>query len=155
MGSIKRRQAPRWLTLCGTNGNGKTHCAKRCWQAIVADHRQEFAGCLYNRQIIHWPSFVQDLRGGDGYGMLRDLRSWPYLVIDEMGGERDTTGFSAEQIATLLCCRVGRWTLITTNLSIDAVEKFDRRIASRMFRNGGIVVECLAQDYSMRTDSKL
>lgn len=108
----------------------------------------------YFQNVIHWPSFVQDLRSGNAYDMVKDMRSWPFLIIDELGGERDTTGFSAEQLSTLLGTRVGKWTMITSNLSIEAIERFDVRVASRLFRDGGIVVEINSPDYSLRKDRK-
>lgn len=78
------------------------------------------------------------------------MRQWPFLVLDEVGAERDNTGFASEQLATLLGCRVGRWTIITSNMTLEQFRAIDGRIFSRLFRDNGTVVEVDAKDFGMR-----
>ena len=75
---------------------------------------------------------------------------WPYLFLDDVGAERDTTGFASEQLCTLLGTREGKWTMITSNLSVAEFASLDTRIASRMFRGGSKAIEIDAKDYSTR-----
>ena len=42
------------------------------------------------------------LRAGESYGTYNDMKRWPYLVLDDIGAERDPSGFSAEKLTTLL-----------------------------------------------------
>ena len=94
---------------------------------------------------------MDQLRGGESYGQYNDMKRWPYLVIDDIGAERDPSGFSAEKLTTVLGCRGGRWTVITGNLSLAQVEAMDVRIASRMHRDGSRVVEVTAMDFAFRS----
>jgi hypothetical protein len=52
----------------------------------------------------------------------------------------------------LLGMRVGKWTVITSNLLLKALSKVDDRIASRMFRErGNLVIEIQAtKDFGER-----
>jgi DNA replication protein DnaC len=83
---------------------------------------------------------------------LLDMGSWPLLVIDDIGAERDQTGFASEKLNMLLGMRVGKWTVITSNLLLKALSKVDDRIASRMFRErGNLVIEIQAtKDFGER-----
>jgi len=60
----------------------------------------------------------------------------PCLVIDELGGGHDPSGVGVDKLCQILSRRENMWTLITTNITASAWEsKFDRRVASRFFRN--------------------
>lgn len=91
-----------------------------------------------------------DLRSGSEYERIAEMRRWPFLVLDEVFAERDTTGFATEHLTTLLCSRVGRWTVITSNLGLAEIQKYDMRLASRMIRGGSMVVEVNTKDFSSR-----
>ena len=143
---------PHWLSLLGASGTGKTHSAKALWAEIKRRCDWNTERCGYTPSLINWPDFVDQLRTGESYGLYNDMKRWPYLVLDDIGAERDPSGFSAEKLATLLGCRGGRWTVITGNLSLAQVEAIDVRIASRMHRDGSQVVEVTAMDYAFRTD---
>ena len=162
---VKEKLPARWLTLTGNSGTGKTLCAFRLFR--FCENRPEFSTlyfrnvaetdpryCAYPCEFIHWPSFVSDLRAGIAYERLRDMRNWPCLFLDEVGGERDTTGFASEQLATLLGTRAGKWTVITSNLSMSEFEKLDIRIASRMVRDGSTAIEINTTDFALRSEIK-
>lgn len=150
--AVRDKQHPRWLSLIGRSGTGKTHCATRVWDWLCSHHGAAgySESVKFTPRVIHWPSFVMDLRSGSEYERIADMRKWPFLVIDEIGGERDTTGFASEHLTTLLSCRVGRWTILTSNLTMSQFESLDVRIASRMGRDGGIIVNVNTTDYSLR-----
>lgn len=86
---------------------------------------------------VYWPAMIRDLRAGERYNELREMSSWPVLMLDDIGAERDTTGFAAEQLNTLLGCRVGKWTILTSNLNLEQLGAIDPRIPDRIIREPG------------------
>ena len=58
--------------------------------------------------------------------------------------------WTAEKINTLANVRVGKWTILTSNLSMVQIAQADNRIASRMVRNNGIVADVNTKDYNLR-----
>lgn len=100
---------------------------------------------------IFWPQFVSELRSGDAYAKLRDMARWPVLFVDDIGAERDTTGFAAEQLNTLLGSRVGKWTIITSNLNLEQLAGIDPRISDRIIREpGNEYIELTTKSYAVR-----
>ena len=95
---------------------------------------------------------INDLRQGNGYGLRDNLRSWPLLCLDELGGERDLNGFSAENLCTVLAGRENKWTIITSNKEFAELHKLDARISSRLVRGQNICVEVKTQDYWTRPE---
>ena len=100
---------------------------------------------------MFWPAFVSDLRAGASYNRLTDMRTWPLLVLDDIGAERDVHGFAAEQLNMLLGCRTGRWTIITSNLDLGGLAAIDRRIADRIVREpGNLYLVLETKSYALR-----
>lgn len=76
---------------------------------------------------------------------------WPLLVVDDIGAERDTTGFAAEKLNTLLGARVGKWTVITSNLYLEQLGGIDPRISDRIIREpGNQYIELTTTSYAVR-----
>jgi chromosomal replication initiation ATPase DnaA len=146
--AFQAKQTPRWLTLAGTSGTGKTHCALRLWQWAAG--RSNFNEAEFVHQPIVWPRFVQRLRSGNGFEMRDDLLKWPVLFIDDIGSERDTTGFATEEMVALLMSRMGKWTLITSNKTPEALRALDERLYSRLIRDHNIFATVRTKDYSER-----
>lgn len=152
----KDKQRPAWLSLLGTTGVGKTHCAQRVYQRIYNGTRNwspyhVYDGPKYQERQIYWPALVRDLRSGNRYEELADMADWPVLFLDDIGAERDTTGFAAEQLNTLLGERVNRWTILTSNLDLEQLAKIDPRIADRIVREpGNEVIEVDTVSYARR-----
>lgn len=144
--------APHWLTILGHSGTGKTHLAKALWGEIKRHCRWNPDACAYTPSCVYWPDLVDKLRSGEFYGFFNDMKRWPFLVLDDIGAERDPSGFAADRLSTLLGCRGGRWTLITGNLAFRDIEALDVRIASRMRRDGSQVIEVTATDYALRSN---
>lgn len=126
---------PSWLSLLGKTGTGKTHCANRMWG--WCEPQFNWARFEFIQMPVYWPALVRDLRLGERHNELRELSEWPVLMVDDIGAERDTTGFASEQLNTLLGCRVGKWTIITSNLTISQLAEIDPRIADRIIREPG------------------
>ncbi len=72
------------------------------------------------------------------------------MFLDDIGAERDPSGFAAEELNTLLGCRMNKWTLITTNKTSDSLEQMDGRIYSRIIRGDNISIGINTKDFSDR-----
>lgn len=99
---------------------------------------------------LWWPGYINELRKGDSYDELADTQKWPLVYVDEIGATRDTTGYVADQLYVLLAQRDKKWTIITTNLTLEQISAMDNRIFSRCLRNNGIVIEVKAVDFNTR-----
>jgi DNA replication protein DnaC len=146
--AFKQKNSPRWLSLLGVSGTGKTHCGRRLWD--WARTRSDWSKCEYGEMSVYWPGFVQSLRAGNAFRMRDDMKRWPVLFLDDIGAERDATGFAAEELNTLLGYRMDRWTIITSNKDIVALKAIDARISSRLIRGQNISVGINTTDFSER-----
>lgn len=146
--AFKHGEPARWLSLLGNTGTGKTHCARRLWSALRV--RSDWNRAQFVPKEIYWPEFVSDLRGGDAFDRYRDMMRWPVLFLDDIGAERDTTGFASEQLNTLLGCRADRWTILTSNLLLNQIGKSEKRIADRIIRRPNIFIEINTKSHSLR-----
>lgn len=143
--AFQQRRPARWLTLLGQSGTGKTHVARRLWHCVrpLAD----FSGVEFDARAIYWPDFVDELRSGEAYGQFNDLKLWPVLFLDDIGAERDPNGFASEKLNTLLGCREGRWTIMTSNF---ARKDFEARVADRLVRPPNICVGVKTRSFTAR-----
>ena len=58
---------------------------------------------------------------------------------------------TTKKLYNLLNAREGKFTVITANLTLeDFNQQMDARIASRLIRNGSVVVDVIAEDFNMR-----
>ena len=146
--AFKAKASPRWLSFIGVSGTGKTHICKRLWQYAKAN--SDWSRIDYFPKIIYWPDFVHKLRSGDVFEMRQEMKRWPVLFLDDIGAERDASGFAAEELNTLLGCRVDQWTLISSNKDADGLKAVDGRIFSRLIRDKNICVGVNTQDFSER-----
>lgn len=150
-------QAPmrgRMLLLFGENGAGKTHTAESVhrWVSSVGHGKTWFPtpGVRAQLQSLfwRWPALLDELKAGN-WDLVDDCMNAPCLIIDELGGGHDPSGVGVDKLCQILSRRENMWTLITTNVTADAWEtKFDRRVASRFFRNSTHVDLSDVPDYS-------
>lgn len=147
---VQQSRHPSWLALTGPSGVGKTHCSKRVWK--YASGKFEWGSFQFLHSPIYWPGFIQELRSGNvSYDKLSELSAWPVLFLDDIGAERDTTGFAAEQLNALFGQRGDKWTIVTSNLNLEQLAQIDPRIADRMIRGGGNeFVELTTTSYALR-----
>lgn len=155
---MKAGARPYWLSLLGTSGAGKTFIAKRIFRwhrdcGRFNDCTDDNAGrpeVVYAREWCWWPEMAALLKGNEGYGWLRDVESCNFAVIDEIGSDLDKSGHVSNCLANALCSRVGKWTLITSNKTLGAIQReLDTRVASRMIRDGSVVVDLDVLDYGL------
>lgn len=145
---FKEAKSPRWITFLGKSGTGKTHCARRLWNHLSA--LLDWRSCGFNKREIYWPRFVSELRSGGAFENFRDLWKWPVLFLDDICAERDTTGFTSEQLNTLIGCRENKWTIITSNKLLHQIAELEPRIADRMIRNPNTFIEVKTCSHSLR-----
>jgi DNA replication protein DnaC len=151
---------PRWLSFLGDVGTGKTHLARR----ISRYFRAQLDGNLIPGQdpakrqyrmrggFISWRVVAGALRNGD-FSVLRDLEDDYFVVLDDIGSEyMSMSDFVTSKLDQLLDARLGKWTVITANLSLEQIGKFlDMRIASRLLRGGSEVIDLKdVPDFSLR-----
>lgn len=149
---------PYWLTLSGSCGIGKSLLAKAVKKQFIEQNRFEYKFNEERRSRIgntmifcDWRKLCDDIRAGD-FELVDDICEEWFVVLDDIGTEYDPNGFVASKLDRILNSRQGKWTMITVNLSLQQIsEKLDPRIASRMLRDGGVVVETIAPDYNLRT----
>lgn len=156
---MKAKAPPRWLSFVGTSGTGKTHLARRIFKwhrqcglfQAHTDESRALPEVVYPREWCRWPELAAELKGNSGYERLREVESTDFAVIDEIGANRDASGHVTDCLANALCARVGKWTVITSNKSLGAIQRdIDSRISSRMVRDGSVVLETNLADYSLR-----
>lgn len=148
---------PYWLTLCSKSGTGKTLLARAAYRQFMEQNRFEFSYDRSRNRIqgntsmfVDWRKFCDNLRGG-AYELVDDLCEEWFVIIDDLGAERDTTGFIAAATDRILNSRRDKWTLITTNLPLSEIgNRIDPRVASRMIRDNNQVVEIEATDWNLR-----
>jgi DNA replication protein DnaC len=148
---------PYWLTLCGKSGVGKTHLAKAVYRQFMQQNRFDIMFDSIRQktygntgEFVNWRDFCDAVRSG-AYDHIDQLCDEWFVILDDIGSERDPTGFIASALDRILNSRQKKWTLITTNLSLPEIsERLDARIASRMLRDNGVVIETDATDFSLR-----
>jgi len=135
----------RLLVLAGPNGTGKTHCAEavRRWVALVG-HGKQFVKRANHISYLdyrywHWPRLLDVFKEG-GWDAIDDMFEATLLIIDDLGAGHDPSLVGIDKLCQVLSRREQMWTLVTTNVAPTAWgEQFDRRIASRFFRNSTLV----------------
>ncbi len=144
------KQTPRWLSFTGESGTGKTFLA-----AMALNASKDAPGMMDHKTLscpvikTYWPTLLNKLRDGQ-YHLATDLIAANVVFLDELAIEHDPSGFGADKLCHILSGRVGKWTLITSNLTLRQIATLDGRISSRMIRGGSVVKQCNTQDYAMR-----
>ena len=165
---IRNNRVPRWLSLLGTSGAGKTMLATiihRIYQREKhqqidweATKRTQTENCPYGRIIrwrggfINWGKAVNNRMLKGDYDFLEDVTDYSFFAIDDIASEYEKhRALSASKLYGICEGRLKKWTVITANLSLEQIgEALDARIASRMLRDNGTVVDVNVPDYSLR-----
>lgn len=101
-------------------------------------------------QFCDWRGFCKDIRSGS-FGRIDDLIEDSFVILDDVGTEYDPNGFIASTLDRVCNSRLGKWTLVTCNLSLRQIaEKIDTRIADRMVRGGSEVFESELQSHALQ-----
>ena len=147
--------APRWLSLLGRSGTGKTHLARgitRFFKTMATIYIEPGTGAHLIRRggFIGWRKVVDHLRDGD-YGIMDAVSNDWFVALDDIGAER-ASDFSVSKLDQVVDARLGKWTVITCNFSREEIaEHMDVRIASRLGRGKNVMVDGIyVRDYSTR-----
>lgn len=141
--AIRAGKTPgKWLTISGLPGTGKTMLANQAF-AEVRTFAPSFA-------FIKARDFADELYAGN-FSIARLFERMDFAVFDDLGSVRDKSDLIANAVAEFANCREQKWTLWTTNLTLDEVRAIDPRIASRLIRDGNRFVRIEADDYALRS----
>ena len=154
LGTTDERISPFWLTMTGQPGCGKTHLAKEIYDFC----RTKMASGYYeNREFGKMPWYpnyrwVQSLTVLRDYGYgakLDEVFDAHLVIIDDLGAERDPTAARADLWMQIAEKRLGKWTVWTSNLTLEDIGKqISERLASRMIRGGSVVINSKAGDWN-------
>jgi len=143
----------RWLSLIGTSGAGKTHMAKGIYRAWEGKGRWfvNRNGANQPRDGYYWDfsRFINEIRSGH-YGVFDDCRRADFLILDDVGAGHSHSTFAIDKLYELLNERLGKWTVLTSNLTLTQFQEWDQRIASRLIRDGNECVETVTKDFATR-----
>ena len=140
------------LVIAGTNGTGKTHVAKAVsrWIGHVGRGKEFIVSnrlCRLECVFWRWPELLDAFKAGS-WDIMEDLFHAPVLILDDLGAEHDPSGVGIDKLCQVLSRRERMWTLITTNITPDNWRtRFDKRVASRMYRNSTLVDLSGVPDY--------
>lgn len=151
----------RWLSFLGTSGTGKTMLAAIIfdyWQRYKAHYECPQTGATLWRDglRVDVPEMIRKMKNGDNISAwIQDCCDAPFLFLDEIGAARDKSGFNGDVIFQIITGRIGKPTVITANLDLNAIAEIDARISSRLIRDGNEVVETEAKDFALRPIDQL
>lgn len=169
-GDLQARKSPRWLTLAGPSGTGKTLLAKAINRYVLQKgryFRMNAPGGVvvqaHDTFFAKWGNVIEEMRKGDfsTVHMLcekKENRSgalvpaiW-FAVIDDIGQVEDSIkSYILGALGRIADARMGAWTVWTCNLGMEQIaQRLDQRIASRMIRDGNVVAENHARDFNLR-----
>src|SRR6516165_7761858 len=116
--------APRWLSLLGRSGTGKTHLARgitRFFKTMATIYIEPGTGAHLIRRggFIGWRKVVDHLRDGD-YGIMDAVCNDWFVALDDIGAER-ASDFSVSKLDQVVDARLGKWTVITCNFSREEI----------------------------------
>lgn len=151
---------PRWLTFLGISGIGKTFLSEMIWR-FFQEQGQWYkhptgANLVHYGRKIHWPIVVDRMKPphSTGYSTCDDLKTAWFAIIDDIGSEHDPSKNGSQQLCQICSMRLrdeNRWTVFSSNKSLGQIESdMDRRIASRLVRDGNEVLTIDTMDYSLR-----
>lgn len=159
---------PRWICFLGTSGAGKTMMAKIIWRLFDRKLRRDInwpatertktpaqpQGRIirYSGGFINWGNAINNRMLQGDFDFLEDMREFSFFAIDDIASEYDRhRELSASKLYNVLEARLKKWTVITANLSLDQIGTcLDTRIASRMLRDNGTVVDVEVPDFNLR-----
>lgn len=150
----RRKADPHWISFIGASETGKTHLARALFKAWnkwgrLVDHP---SGATTSRSgaFVQWGEACDDFRTGN-WTRVTSLCELDFLVLDDIGTEHDPSGCCKAALTRILDARLGKWTVITSNLSSAEIgDAIDYRIMSRMSRGLNRVVEAKHQNWSLR-----
>lgn len=148
-------EEPRWLTILGPSGIGKTLALRQAFR-MLSRNEHLWPIRKYNRDgslsSERMPQCAHIIPGEDlhDYRAPRDYGAYDLLYVEDIGAgagmERGSGSVTASRVTELLQYRTGKWTLLDANMSRRQIaQKLDERIASRIKRDGSVLIELPAE----------
>lgn len=136
----------RTIVIYGENGCGKSHIAKMVCQwanaikmriPLVVDRSENGSVTTASARLVNWAEVVDGFKPPRcDYQIIEDLQNCNLLVVDDIGAEHDPSKIGVEKLYVMLNRREFKWNIFTTNYPPDQwADRFDRKIASRLYRN--------------------
>lgn len=150
---LERPAQAYWLTITGPCGNGKTMLARLIKEFFKAYCQWDESGIIARQRPFGFYSFdnlADRWRAGE-YSLTDAIVDKYFVVVDEVGAARDPSGYLADALFKLANRRLRKWTVWTSNLTIEQIATaIDPRISSRLIRDRNVVVNNKAPDYALR-----
>lgn len=140
---------PYWLTFWGRNGRGNG-TGKTFISRLIADAVRGRFSTMPPVKFTHWPSLCDRMQAHeDTAGTFSFAEGAGLLIIDDIGAEHQTPAMLSK-LCRMTDVRLRKWTILTTNLSLNDWQERDSRISSRMSRDGNRHLCCETKDYALR-----
>jgi DNA replication protein DnaC len=161
---VKRLLASPWsggytLALLGKSGNGKTMLAKCILNELDIDPWAQVRGVKPHIEGGHLTKFEArffDLRSvaarmWRGEWDCDESMIEPQLaILDDLGAEDDFVKKFVAKMDRVLRCRARKWTVLTSNKTLEQIGQLDTRIASWLVRDENKLAMLKAGDYALR-----
>lgn len=160
---IERGNPPYWLTFSGLPGTGKTTIARQTYVeaskhriAATANHTPQIG--IYDemkrrpdRRWIDETRFAKLYLDDRQYDLPEYLAVEWIVAYDDLGAKRDGKDVLADAIYRLANQRLGKWTIWTTNFTLEEIsQRIDPRVSSRLIRDNNRLITITAPDYALR-----
>lgn len=148
----------RTVIIHGDNGTGKSRLSRKVaiWARAIAlrlplviDQLSAQGNSMVpSVHFASWPEIVDGFKK-DEWQVLEDMQAATMLIVDDVGAEHDPSRIGVEKMYVLLNRREFRWNIFSTNVAPEAwTQKFERRIASRFYRNATHIDLSAVPDFS-------
>lgn len=144
------------LVLCGNSGCGKSHVASRLTHyaraaSFIAYERGNWQDGPPSVFSIRWTEAVASMNEKRDEFWVQDAMDASWLFIDDIGAENDPWKKATDRLCQILSRRERKFSVVTTNTaSANWPDRFDIRVADRLFRNSVIVDMTGVPSYSMK-----
>ena len=165
MNEISANTSARWLSFTGLSGLGKTFLTRMIFEKYRKQVRPRLHRNAMNRmnhstphissydcEFAEWGDISEEIKRGN-WAAANHLIQPHLVVIDDIGDDESGSkmdGITADKLYRLLCSRMNKWTIITSNLDLRDIAAKERRIASRMIRDGNIHCGLTGEDFGIR-----